>query len=210
VRNTFSAAATGTLDAGTGRFTGGFPLSSSVYLTANAALPCPLCVGGTPGVAGSGTCQAADAWTSGAGPSPDAGDACTPVNADGSTHDCTPPAQTRLNPFAVNLVPITTGTARLFASDGRFCPAQTAAGAFGCTGSGAPNPICPGGSAPPVPDYIEEVGMPAGRLSLELPAPATLASVFCIPTAGNFVIDAAANLPGPGAVSLPGTFELLP
>ena len=41
----------------------------------------------------------------------------------------------------------------------------------------------------------------------------TLASTFCIPSVGGtlgFLINGAANLPGPGATSLPGTLELLP
>jgi hypothetical protein len=39
-----------------------------------------------------------------------------------------------------------------------------------------------------------------------VPANATLASVFCIP-AGSFAVSGA-DLPGPGAVALPGTFLL--
>ena len=38
----------------------------------------------------------------------------------------------------------------------------------------------------------------------------TLVSVFCIPPTFNGAIDAAADLPGPGAVSLPGHAQLLP
>ncbi|HWP65420.1 MAG TPA: hypothetical protein VNO26_05855 [Candidatus Limnocylindria bacterium] len=208
VRNTFSSPASGTLDTSTGSFTGAFPLTSAVFLTANAALPCPLCVGGTPGVEDSGTCQTD--WTSGAGPSPDAGNPCTPVNAEGNTHDCGPPAAVALTPFAVNLDPITTGTASFSDAGGLFCPAQTTGGAFGCSGAGSPNAICPGGNEAPVPDYIDEVGIDAGPLTVGQPANATLASVFCIPDPGNFVIASAANLPGPGATSLPGTFTLLP
>jgi hypothetical protein len=84
-------------------------------------------------------------------------------------------------------------------------------GAFGCMGSGSANAICPGGNVPPVIDYIEEVGSPAGLLS---PGQhdVTLASTFCIPSVGGalgFLINGAANLPGPGATSLPGTLELL-
>ena len=41
------------------------------------------------------------------------------------------------------------------------------------------------------------------------PVSGTLASVFCIPATGNGLIDGAADLPGPGATSLPGTLELL-
>jgi hypothetical protein len=203
VRNTFSSPATGTLDTLLGSFTGAFPLTSTVFLTANATLPCPHCVGGTPGVTNSGTCQSASQWSSGAGPSPDAGAACTPVNATGDSHDCDPPAAVALTPFAVNLDPITTGTA--FRNGPSFCPAQANDGAFACNGTATA--LCPNGAAG-MADYVDEVGSPAGPLGPGL-NPATLASVFCIPAAGNFVIDAAANLPGPGATSLPGTFELL-
>jgi hypothetical protein len=38
------------------------------------------------------------------------------------------------------------------------------------------------------------------------PASATLASVFCIGISGSAVLDAWADLPGPGAVALPSTF----
>jgi hypothetical protein len=38
------------------------------------------------------------------------------------------------------------------------------------------------------------------------PATGTLASTFCIAATGNGIVDGAADLPGPGAVSLPGTF----
>jgi hypothetical protein len=204
VRNTFSAPASGTLNTVTGSFTGAVPLTSTVYLTANATLPCPLCVGGTPGVANSGDCQNDTQWTSGVGPSPDAGADCTPVNATGDSHDCDPPAAVQLTPFPVNLDPITTETAT--DTGPSFCPMQATPGAFACGGSASA--LCPNGAAGAA-DYIEENGTPAGELSPGEHA-ATLASVFCIPDAGNFIINAAANLPGPGATSLPGTLELVP
>jgi len=172
VRNTFSTPASGTLEMSTGGFVGAFPLSSAVYLTANATLPCPLCVGGQPGVANSGTCQSAAEWSSGAGPSPDAGNACTPVNADGNTHDCGPPPAVALTPFAVNLDPITTGISSFSNASGLFCPSQATGGAFGCSGAGSPNAICPGGNLPPVPDYVEEVGTEAGPLTVTRAPPA--------------------------------------
>ncbi|HWP65342.1 MAG TPA: hypothetical protein VNO26_05460 [Candidatus Limnocylindria bacterium] len=209
VRNTFSAPASGTLDTTAGTFTGSFPLTSAVYLTGNATSPCPLCVGGTPGVTNSGTCD--PTWAAGVGPSPDAGAACTPVNAAGDSHDCDPPAGALLPSFPVDLTPITTGTAFKADASGLFCPGQTTPGAFGCQGSGAANAICPGGNVPPVIDYIEEVGAPAGPLTPGT-HPATLASVFCIPSVGGslgFLINSAANLPGPGATSLPGTLQLI-
>jgi hypothetical protein len=212
VRNTFSSPASGTLDTSLGTFTGGFPLSSTVYLTANSTFPCPLCLGGTPGVTNSGMCQTAAQWQSGVGASPDAGNPCTPVNATGDSHDCDPPAAVVLPAFPVNLTPITTGTASDSDPGGIFCPGQTTSGAFGCAGSGTPNAICPGGNTPPLIDYIAESGSPAGSLT---PGPhaATLASTFCIPSVGGglgFLINGAANLPGPGATSLPGTLDLLP
>jgi hypothetical protein len=208
VRNTFSAPASGTLDATTGTFTGSFPLTSTVYLTANATAPCPRCVGGTPGDEDSGDCE--EGWTSGVGPSDTEFESCTPTDAAGNTYDCEPPAAALLPAFPVNLTPITTSTASKTEAAGRFCPGQANAGAFGCAGTGAGNPICPGGNTPPVPNYVEEVGSPAGPLGSGTSG-VTLASVFCIPSVGGglgFLINGAANLPGPGATSLPGTFDI--
>jgi hypothetical protein len=69
-------------------------------------------------------------------------------------------------------------------------------------GAFAPN----GGSA----RTIRLFGSPAGDARDRLPHPATLASIFCIPPTYDPIIDNAANLPGPGAVTLPGTSQLLP
>jgi hypothetical protein len=209
VQNTFASPASGTLDVTTGAVNGSFPLTSTVYLTANASDPCPRCLGGTPGVANSGTCQAG--WTSGVGASPDEGDPCTPTDTAGDNYDCAPPAGAVLPSFPVNLTPITTSTASFSNAGGLFCPSQANSGAFGCAGSGSANAICPGGNNPPLIDYIEEVGSPAGLLSAGT-HDVTLASTFCIPSVGGslgFLINGAANLPGPGATSLPGTLELL-
>jgi hypothetical protein len=210
VLNTFASPASGTLDGTAGTFAGSFPLTSSVFLTANGTSPCPTCVGGSPGVTDSGMCD--PTWTAGTGnPYADSGTACTPVNTSGDTYDCAPPPETSLPAFPVDLTPITTGTASFFDAGGIFCPGQTSSGAFGCNGASS-NPICPGGGTPPLIDYIEENGSPAGVLDAS-PAPATLASTFCIPSVGGslgFLINGAANLPGPGATSLPGTLQLLP
>ena len=65
---------------------------------------------------------------------------------------------------------------------------------------------------PPVVDYIEATGMAAGSLTPGA-HPIRLASTFCIPSVGGalgFLINGAANLPGPGAVTLPATAELAP
>ena len=40
--------------------------------------------------------------------------------------------------------------------------------------------------------------------------PGTLVSVFCIPPAFNTTVDSNGDLPGPGAVSLPGMIQMLP
>ena len=37
---------------------------------------------------------------------------------------------------------------------------------------------------------------------------ATLAGIFCVPPSYNGIVDPSAELPGPGAVSLPGTAQL--
>ena len=42
------------------------------------------------------------------------------------------------------------------------------------------------------------------------PYAATLVSVFCIPPTYNSTVDASADLPGPGAVSLPGQAQFMP
>jgi len=89
--------------------------------------------------------------------------------------------------LAVSLSPITTATTRLRDANGLFCPGQTTPGAFGG----------PAGA-------IRETGSP---LVTQVPNifATTLAGVFCVPATGNSLIDALADLPGPGAVSIPGT-----
>ena len=57
---------------------------------------------------------------------------------------------------------------------------------------------------------ISEMGVPAGDMTDGAAHASTLVSVFCIPPTFNGAIDAAADLPGPGAVSLPGHAQLLP
>jgi hypothetical protein len=57
---------------------------------------------------------------------------------------------------------------------------------------------------------ITEIGTAAGNISDHAPHAATMVSVFCIPPSFNAIIDSAADIPGPGAVSLPGVFDLSP
>jgi len=58
---------------------------------------------------------------------------------------------------------------------------------------------------------ITEVGTPAGVCLGDGAAhTSTLVSTFCIPPAFNATVDAAADLPGPGAVALPGDAQFIP
>jgi hypothetical protein len=133
------------------------------------------------GMPGAGTCHAAAA---------NPGAACTGINAAGDAYECQPSGST-LVPFGVNLSPLATSTQS--ATGPSFCPSQ---GTLGCFSQGS----C---------DYYEERGVAAGVLSPGAKS-ITLASAFCIPKTGNILINGAADLPGPGAISLPGTGELLP
>ncbi len=73
---------------------------------------------------------------------------------------------------------------------------QNNPGAFGPAGGGART--------------ITETGAPAGNMTDGLGHASTLVSIFCIQPTFNATVDAAGDLPGPGAVSLPGTAQLLP
>jgi hypothetical protein len=196
--NTWSAPAGGTLNLGTGALNSGIPLTSDVYLTGNLAQPCPRCSGsGTPGSPGTGTCDRG----------PRTGLACTTTNPNGASRDCptggvgpskpcdVPGSQcvdgSKVGPIGVTLSPLTTGTASASNGSGVFCPGQTMVnnGCFGqhtCTS-------------------FSETGSPSGALSSGVPASATLAATFCIPATANASVNSAGGLPGPGAVSLPGT-----
>ncbi len=121
-----------------------------------------------------------------------AGASCTPGSTTNESHDCLP-AGPSLPQFAVSLAGITTGTSSLTNGSGLFCPSQANAGAFG----------------DPAVTNITETGTPAGDITV-LAGAATLASVYCIPATGNVLIDGAADLPGPGAVSLQISADVLP
>jgi hypothetical protein len=56
----------------------------------------------------------------------------------------------------------------------------------------------------------EATGEAAGSLVDGGQHPSTLVSVFCIPPVFSALVDGAADLPGPGAVCLPGNAQLLP
>jgi hypothetical protein len=71
---------------------------------------------------------------------------------------------------------------------------QRNAGAFGPAGGGA--------------HTITATGSPAGNMADGAPHASTLASIFCIQPTFNATVDAAGDLPGPGAVTLSGTAQL--
>jgi len=75
---------------------------------------------------------------------------------------------------------------------------------FGLFCSGQANPGCFG---QPGCVMITENGSPPGTIHTGMTETGTEASVFCIPATGNGVVDAAADLPGPGAVALPFHFN---
>jgi hypothetical protein len=191
VLNTWSAPASGTLDLSTGVSTTSVPLTSDVYLTGNLAQPCPKCVAGVcdRGPRAGSTCVA----TSSTGVTRDC-----PTGGTDATHPCTPGGGicidgSHVGPIGVTLSPLTTGPASATSSTGRFCTAQLGGTHAGCFGSTACR-------------TINETGVAAGAVTTGTPASATLASVFCIAATGNGLVDASADLPGPGAISLPGTF----
>ncbi len=172
----------GTLDAVAGSVIITLPLTVSVYVTGDLDGP------GVPVQ----PCPKCVAGTCDFGPN--AGGTCTTPTSLGSSHDCPPPG-TALPPFLVDLSPLNSNPYYLAAAGGAFCPGQTTPGCFG-SGAG----VC---------EYIEANGSAAGDLTGGGALPQTLASVYCIPATGAPLVNAVANLPGPGAVTLKGTSELI-
>jgi hypothetical protein len=198
VLNTWASPASGTINLTTGASTTNVPLTSDVYLTGNLAQPCPLCSAiGTPTNPGHGLCDRG----------PRTGMACTTTSSTGATRDCPTGGSDATHPctpggglcvdgshvgvISVNLSPLTTGSASDTDPGGLFCPAQTHPGCFG-------SPEC---------RTITEVGVaPVPPIAVGVPTAATLVSVFCVEATANGTVNTSADLPGPGAVSLPGTF----
>ena len=194
------------------------PLLSDIYLTGptDGLVPCPRCAGGT--------CQAG----------PNSGQPCTPGNSASlgnaypTSHDCPPASSAFIGSLPIPFA-LTTGTSSATSTDfasqsfvfcgfcgQQFSPSfetpahpctadsQCTTGAFtrcrqrnsGAFGQGPARRISMAGS--PAGVCIDDGAAHA----------ATLASVFCIPPTFNATVDAAGDLPGPGAVSLPGTSQL--
>jgi len=237
VINRVAQDAAGLADCSTGDTQLSLPLISDIYLTGDllngtggnpdvpGIQPCPLCTG-TPG---SETCQGG----------PNNGFACTPGSgalgaAYPTSHDCPPPEGKFLGilpiPFALSSG-TQTKTAQHFAdtppgANFAFCgfcgrttspsfegpPPHPCLSSAECTN--APFTLCeqrdPGAFNVGNAQTISSTGSPAGDLTDHASHSSRLVSIFCIPPAYDPIVDAAADLPGPGAVSLPGTAQILP
>jgi len=202
------------------------------YRTSTVDLPCPVCVNSvdltvidsfTP-VSGSPDRPATGVCNGGLR----AGLPCTTRNSSGLTNDCKPggdaivgaipvfpPRQCRkgedcvdalgatvsnLGATSLNLSLSTTPVSRT-AGDGLFCPGQSGAGCFGAelARQGADGTTCRG---------ILANGRSFGNLTDRQWHGGVLASVFCIPETGT-TVDVAANLPGPGALTLYGGMRIV-
>jgi hypothetical protein len=178
-----SPPAGGTLNAVTGVSTTTLPLTVRVRVTGDLQ-PDDLGIQPCP-TCTDGTCD------SGA----NSGGACGTTTSLLTSHDCLP-AEDPLAPFGVDLSPLATGNALKTApGDGDFCGStvgQRSVGAFG----------------QPTANYIETQGSAAGDLTGGTLLAATQSSVFCIPASGSTLVDAVADLAGPGAVTLKGSTML--
>lgn len=185
--NTFSAPASGSVNLLTGATSANVALDLQVFVTGDAAQPCPVCSAvGAPGAPGTGTCDRGAR----------AGLACTSTNSQGLSRDCLPggaDGSVEAGTIGANLSPVTSGTVTRSNPGGNFCSGQATAGCFG-------NPAC---------RSIVETGAAPGLAitSLLAPASATLVSVFCVPATGSVVLDGPAGLPGPAAISLQGAIR---
>jgi len=197
------------------------PLGSDIYLTGptDGVVPCPLCTG-TPS-----TCTAG----------PNAGQPCTPVGTPSATsptsHDCPPAANAFIGTLPIPFM-LSTGSQSKTSTDlpaqpfvfcgfcgQQFSPSFQGPPAKACTADSqcttAPFTKCrqrtSGAFGQGPARTISETGSASGAcLSDGTLHDTTLVSVFCIPPAFNATVDAAGDLPGPGAVALPGQSQFIP
>ena len=172
VVNAFQSDLCGNVNLLTTQATFATTISARVYLTGSTAQPCPVCDGGT--------CSAGT----------NAGGACAPVGALGTSPDCPPTDAAFLGSLTVPITQLGTGTSSLAAdASGLFCSGQTAPGALGL-----PN-------AREVTENGAGFGASGSLLGMRL------AGTFCIPASGSF-LDSIAGLPAVGAVSQRGELDL--
>ena len=197
-------------------------LASDIYLTGDllpgvtGIQPCPLCTGAP----GSETCQGG----------PNDGQLCAPGSGElgesyPTSHDCPPPSNTFIGILPIPLALSTTAQTKVSAgAQFVFCgfcrnttpsfegpPPHPCTSNADCTNPSFP--LCaqrdPGAFSVENARTITSTGAAAGDMTDHNPHSSRLVSVFCIPPAFD-IVDGAADLPGPGAVALHGTAQLLP
>ena len=240
VLNLVATAGTGTLDCNTGAQTLDIPLGSVIYLTGDTATdpsstiagiqPCPLC-SGTTCIGGPNNGMSCTPDTTALNASYPTSHDCPP---DPMFDIGTLPIAFSLTSGSVSW----TGTVAANDTGGTwsvqnrvfsgYCRDADATGAFQnpaqrCWENGAAvGPACggtfesceqrsngafgPGGGNNKT---IVEIGSPQTGIFFG-PAPGTLVSIFSIPLTFDPTVDAVGDLPGPGAVSLPGNGVLCP
>jgi hypothetical protein len=197
VQNVVAQNESGTIDTATGDAALSVPLSSRVYLTGNLASPCPKCTntacsaGHCTGIATGKACTTNADCVNTCNAGRNRGQACTPVGTLLTSLDCPPTDSQFVAPLSIPLA-VSTGPTVVTQSTGLFCPSQGHAGAFGLSAART----------------IQVSGTAAGAVGDGQVHSGVLAGVFCVPATGNASIDPAADLPGPGAVSINGTMQL--
>jgi hypothetical protein len=122
-----------------------------------------------------------------------AGAACTAVGSAGTSVDCRPDDALFSGAIPVVLQGASTEPTQLAASDGKLCPGQGVAGAFGRNDV---TRILTHGSR------LNPLGLLSSQALLTVAAP------FCVASTGSAVIDGTVGLPGPGVFSVPTRLEL--
>jgi hypothetical protein len=165
----------GAADLSTNTTTVSAGLAPRLYVTGDAASPCPQCV--------AGTCSAGARQ----------GMACSGgVGSKNTTIECPPRPVQYAGRLELVIPALSSGTSTMTHPAGDFCPGQKHLGAFGIvTGD---------------PTFISETGMPLAGSGMIFDT--TLAGTFCVPSSGNPIVDANADLPGPGALSATGTMSV--
>ena len=153
--------------------------------TANAALQARIYLTGN----GTSPCPRCVAGVCTAGPRQGLG--CSGgVGTKGTSLECPPDPLQFIGTLPPTLA-LSTGTSTLANASGMFCPGQSGGGAFGRFNVRS----------------IHETGSPLLG-SLGSPFSVTLAGVFCVPASGSDLVNALADLPGPAALSVPGTISV--
>jgi hypothetical protein len=227
----------GTVDPTTGEADIVMPLQSRVYLTGNGAQPCPTCVDNVcdPNwVTASPPTQSPNAGeacvsTAAAGVTHDCLPAgffvgripvnLTPLTTGSTMLDsvavCAKTSPETQCETASDCATVCSGVPAQVCTTSDDCPTGQTCGDDTCV----PGKFCPGQVPTIGPGLNGAFGLLAARTIVETGAPAgditggpgnaILASTFCVPATGNGLIDGSADLPGPGATSLPGAMEIV-